>query len=348
MKAIVIREYGPVEVLKYETLPDPEPRAGEVRIRVHAASVNRMLDVAMRRGEQTHRKIILPVIPGVDCAGVVDKLGPEVKQWKVGDRVAAAGNMPLEPCPEDRNAYRGPTGMMGIHRPGGFAELVVVPSCILDSLPSNISFHEATVTTRHCPTAWNLLMNVAQLKPDDWALVMGAAGNLGSVGIQIAKNVVGAKVICAAGTAERVDIGLKLGADFGVNYTNEDIYERVMAITGGKGVNVLYDNIANPKVLPKAFLTLAHGGRLVTAGAHAGPVVPIDFQHLYDRRITIRGMPGYAVKDRPSCFEAVAAGKIKLKIDKVLPLSEAKVAHHLMETDISVGKIVLDPQLDQK
>jgi NADPH2:quinone reductase len=347
MKAIVIHEYGPAEALKYETLPDPEPRAGEVRVQVRAATVNRMLDVAMRRGEQLHRNIRLPVIPGVDCAGVIDKLGLGVSRWKVGDRVAAAGTMPLDPCSEDRSSYRGPVGMMGIHRPGGFADMVVLPACVLDPLPANISFHDAAIATRHCPTAWNLLVNIAQLKPGEWALIMGASGNLGRMGIQIAKNVIGARVICAAGTRERVEIGMELGADYGVNYVSEDICDRVMTITGGWGVDVLYDNIANPKVLPRAFLSIGKGGRLVTAGAHAGPVVPIDFFHLYDHRITIRGMPGYNAADRPSCFEAVASGKIKITVDRILPLSQARTAHLLMEGDIGVGKIVLDPTLDR-
>ena len=118
------------------------------------------------------------------------------------------------------------------------------------------------------PTAWNLLCNVAKLKARETVLVMGAGGNLGTVGIQIAKHVVGATVIAAAGSHERVRMGLDLGADHGVDYHARDIHEAVMEITGGRGVDVLYDNIANPRVLPRAFKTLALNGRMVTAGAH--------------------------------------------------------------------------------
>ena len=115
-------------------------------------------------------------------------------------RVAAAGVMPLEVCAEDGEGYRGPTGMMGIKRPGGFAELVAVPACAAVELPDRLDFHHAAVVMRHVPTAWNLLFNVAELKAGETVLVMGAGGNLGSIGIQIAKNVIGAKVIAAAGS----------------------------------------------------------------------------------------------------------------------------------------------------
>ncbi|HUB94495.1 MAG TPA: zinc-binding dehydrogenase [Stellaceae bacterium] len=345
MKAIVFHEFGPPDVLKYEDVPDPEPRFGEVRIRVHAGTVNRVLDVALRAGTQPQRNAKPPVIPGVDSAGVVDAVGEGVTRFKVGQRVAAAGTMPLEPCAEDGKAYAGPVGMMGIRRPGGFAELVCVPACAVDVLPDGLGFHEAAVALRHCPTAWNLLCNEAQLKAGEWVLIMGAGGNLGSIGIQLAKNVIGAKVICTAGSDARVRMGRELGADFAINYKTQDLRAEVLKITGGKGVDVLYDNIANPAVLPQAFKALAMNGRLVTAGAHGGPNVTIDFFYLYDHRITIRGMPGHKAEDVPKCYRAVADGKIKVQIAHVLPLSRAADAHRMIEADPGMGKIVLDPTM---
>ena len=156
MKAIVIHEYGPPDVLRYEEVPDPVPRAGEIRIKVHAATVNRVLDVSLRAGKETARGAVLPLIPGVDCAGIVDAVGPQVSRWRVGDRVAAAGFMPLNICAEDGSGYDGPRGMMGIKRPGGFAELVTVPACAAVALPEHLDFHRAAVVLRHVPTAWNL------------------------------------------------------------------------------------------------------------------------------------------------------------------------------------------------
>jgi NADPH:quinone reductase len=345
MKAIVLHEYGPPDVLRYEMVPDPEPRAGEIRIRVHAATVNRVLDVSLRAGKERARGAILPLIPGVDCAGVVDALGPGVTRWRRGMRVAAAGVMPLDICPQDGADYSGPIGMMGIKRPGGFAEMVAVPACAAIELPDALDFHHAAVTMRHVPTAWNLLVNVAELKAGETVLIMGAGGNLGSIGIQIAKNVIGANVIAAAGSDERVKMGLALGADHGVNYSTADLQAEVMKLTGGKGADVLYDNIANPKVLPNAFRAIGFDGRLVTAGAHAGPNVTIDFSHLYHKRITIKGRPGYQASDVPKCFAAAAEGKIKAQIERILPLARAAEAHRLVESGESSGKIVLDPTL---
>src|SRR6266851_3463760 len=346
MKAIVIHRYGPPEVLSFVTVPDPQPLEGEIRIRVHAATVNRVLDVSLRAGREGARGPQLPLIPGVDCAGIVDAVGPSVTRWREGMRVAAAGVMPLAVCREDGASYAGPTGMMGIKRPGGFAELVAVPACAAIALPDALDFHQAAVVVRHVPTAWNLLCNVAKLKAGETVLIMGAGGNLGTIGIQIAKNVIGAKVIAAAGSDDRVKMGLALGADHAVNYNTYDLTAEVMRLTGGKGVNVLYDNIANPKVLPKAFQAIGFGGRLVTAGAHAGPEVTIDFSHLYHQQITIKGRPGYHPPDRDKCFAAAVEGKIKAQIEKLLPLSRAAEAHRLVESGEVTGKIVLDPTLD--
>src|SRR5579863_8203595 len=138
MKAIVIHEFGPPEVLRYEELPDPIPRTGEIRIRVHAATVNRVLDVSLRAGKEPARGAALPFIPGVDCAGIVDAVGPQVSRWRAGDHVAAAGIMPLDVCAEDGSGYDGPRGMMGIKRPGGFAEKVAVPACAVVALPEHL------------------------------------------------------------------------------------------------------------------------------------------------------------------------------------------------------------------
>jgi NADPH:quinone reductase-like Zn-dependent oxidoreductase len=347
MKAIVIHEFGPPGVLKYEDVPDPEPRPGEIRIRVHAATVNRVLDVSLRAGREMFRKPVLPLIPGVDCAGVVDAVGPGVTRWKVGARAAAAGVMPLDVCNEDCSDYTGPEGMMGIKRPGGFAELVCVPACAGFEVPAGLDFHAAAVVMRHAPMAWNLLVNEGRLKAGETVLVMGAAGNLGTTGIQLAKNVIGARVIAAAGSNERVKLGVDLGADLGINYNTHDIAAEVLKFTGGKGVDMLYDNVANSKVLPKAFHAIGMNGRLVTAGAHGGPDVVIDFAHLYHKKITIMGRTGHKESDIPILFKAAAEGKLKAQIEKLLPLSRTAEAHRLVESGEVPGKIVLDPTLDR-
>ena len=168
-------------------------------------------------------------------------------------------------------------------------------------MPAGLDFRDAAVVMRHVADRWNLLFNIAELKKGETVLVMGAGGNLGSVGIQLAKNVAGATVITTAGSDDRCATGLKLGADHAINYNTHNIQDEVLRLTGGKGVNVLYDNIANPKVLPLAFMAIGFGGRLVTAGAHGGPNVTINMAHLYHKQITIRGRPATI---RPTCRNA--------------------------------------------
>ncbi len=348
MKAIVIHEFGPPEVLRYEDVPDPKVGPGDVLIRVRAATINRVLDCAVRRGEETRRNVRLPLIPGVDATGIVERVGSAVTNFKPGDHVAAEGRVPLEPCPicpENHAEECRPLGRIGIDRPGSNAELLAVPACGVIQIPREIGFAEAAVAMRHVPAAWNLIFRLARLQRDEWILVLGAAGNLGSVGIQIAKNIVGARVICAAGSDERVRVGLELGADYGINHQRDDLASEVMRITAGHGVDVVYDNVANPKVTPAAISAMAHHGRLVTAGAHGGPIVPVNFAQVYDRNLSILGTHGKYEEDRPKCFDAVLQGQIKVRFERIFPLREAAAAHRLLESNPGVGKLILDPTL---
>jgi NADPH:quinone reductase-like Zn-dependent oxidoreductase len=339
VKAIVMREFGAPEVMRLEEVATPEPGPGEVLIRVKAVSVNRTLDLIVRSGRYA-TPVQLPHVLGVDPSGVVEALGPSVTERKVGDRVVTMQFL-RPPSPTT------PPAIIGVHGWGGYAEYVKVPATLTRPIPQGVDFPTATVVARHAPTAFSLLRDTAQLKSGEWILVMGAAGGLASAGIQVAKYY-GAKVIAAAGADERVKAALGLGADHGINYNTRDLHAEVMRLTGGNGVNVLYDNIANPKVLPQAFLALGFRGRLVTAGAHGGPNVIINFAHLYHQQITIIGRPGNDPADLPKCFAAAAEGKIRPQIERIMPLKEAAAAHRLMESGEVTGKIVLDPTMGMR
>src|SRR5437899_5387425 len=228
-----MREFGPPEVMRLEEMNTPVPGPGEVLIRVHAVSVNRTLDLAVRAGTY------LPHILGVDPSGVVTAIGAGVTARKVGDRVATRQllHLPTESA--------GPL-ILGVHAWGGYAEYVKVPVEMTHTIPEGLDFVTATVVARHGPTALSMLRDVAKVKPDDWVLVMGASGGLGSAGIQIARGL-GAKVIAAAGADERVRAAVGLGADAGVNYRTEDLTDAVRKITGGRGVDVVFENIADPE-----------------------------------------------------------------------------------------------------
>ena len=173
------------------------------------------------------------------------------------------------------------------------------------------------------PTAFHLLRDRAKLKEGEWVLVMGAAGGLGSAGVQAAKYL-GAKVIAAAGADARVQVGLDLGADAGVNYRSQDLTAEVLRITAERGVNVVFENIGDPDLFPKAFAALSRHGRLVTAGGHGGGIVPLDVNRLYHNQITIIGATGETPEDVRLSLEAAAAGRFKVVIDQILPLAAGR------------------------
>jgi NADPH:quinone reductase-like Zn-dependent oxidoreductase len=158
--------------------------------------------------------------------------------------------------------------------------------------------------------------------------------------VQVAKYL-GARVIAAAGSAERVKAALALGADHGIDYRSQDLTAEARRITGGTGVNVVLDNISDPATFPKALAALGFQGRLVTAGAHGGGNVPLDVKHLYLNFITIYGNPGDTPENFKLALNVAAEGKLKVLIDKVLPLAEARQAHELVEARSGIGKVVL-------
>lgn len=349
MKAIVIHQFGGPEVLTFQDWPDPVPGPGEVLIRVHAVSVNRVLDIEVRKGTQTDRGIELPLIPGIDPSGEIVAVGDGVTTRAVGDRVAVLYRLDNAGISDDtRPGSRvGPT-MIGIHRQGGDAELIAVPEAATLPIPNQVTYPQATVICRHAPTAYKQVHRVANVQPGERVLVMGASGNLGSLVVQFARNA-GAEVIAAAGSDARVAVGLELGASHGINYRHEDLTEVVMGLTDGEGVDVVFDNIADPVTCPMAIRSLARGGRLVTSGAHGGPNVIVDFARLYDRELTLMGRGGSTNReDFQPCLEAAAEGKLGVHVAKVMKLSEAAEAHRTVEKDYGSGKIILDPTLDSQ
>jgi len=193
--------------------------------------------------------------------------------------------------------------------------------------------------------AFHLLVSKAEVRPAEWVLVMGATGALGNSCVQVAK-MLGATVIAGAGSDDRVAVALKQGADFGVNYRNSNLTEEVMKLTDGRGVDVVCENIADPTLWPVAFASLAMNGRLVTAGAHGGGTVPLDVKRLYMRRLRIFGAAGTHLADVEKSLRAAAEGMIRPILDRTLPLSEAALAHRIVEQNQITGKIILNPGLD--
>jgi NADPH:quinone reductase-like Zn-dependent oxidoreductase len=342
MRAVLMRRFGPPEVLEVEEVPIPSIGDDDVLVQVHAVSVNRTLDLMVRR-DGNNRNITLPAVLGVDPSGVVVATGKSVKDRKVGDRVATV-NLRCGTCDfclagEEEDCR---TDLhVGISRWGGYAEYVSMNAAATVPLPEGIPFPEATAVLRHFPTAFALARR-ASLRAGEWALVMGAAGALGACCVQVA-SLAGARVIAAAGADERVEAAMAYGAEAGVNYRSQDLAAEVMRITDGRGADVVFENIADPTLWPGAFNSLAYRGRLVTAGAHGGGRVELDVRRLYIRRLRLIGGPGNSHADIQRTLDLVASGQARVAINRVLPLEAAAEAHRLLEHDRVLGKVILTP-----
>jgi NADPH:quinone reductase-like Zn-dependent oxidoreductase len=334
MKAVVMHEFGGPEVLRYEDFPRPRPGPGEVLVEVHAVSVNRTLDLVVRAGAYG-APIALPHILGVDPSGTIAEVGEGVTERTIGERVVT---LPWRSKPV------GPVDAVGMQHLGGYAEFVKLPASATVPIPDGLGFAEATIVTRHAPQAFNLLRDRAGLKAGESVLVMGASGGLGSAGVQVAK-LLGATVIAGAGAPERVAAAVQLGADHGIDYRAEDLTARVLELTGGRGVDVVFENIADPGLFPQAFHAIARHGRLVTAGSHGGGEVPLDVKRLYLYQIAVMGSIGFTNDDVVASLAAAARGEFEVLIDEVLPLAQAAEAHRRVASREGVGKVILSPKL---
>jgi len=333
MKAIVIRSFGGPEVLMHEEMKTPSPGPGEVLVRVHAVSVNRTLDLIVREGRYAV-PVALPHILGVDPSGEIVAVGEGVSQRQIGARVVS---MPW------RNRATGQMEVPGVQRPGGYADYVCLPEAAVVPIPDGLGYAQATVVTRHAPQAFNLLRDRAQLKPGETVLIMGAAGGLGSAGVQVARHL-GGKVIAAAGSSERVAAAIRLGADSGIDYRHANLTEEVLTLTDGRGVDVVFENIADPVLFPQAFAALARHGRLVTAGSHGGGKVMLDVTRLYLFQLSVLGSLGCQRQDIESSLQLAASGRFEALIDCIMPLDQAVHAHRRVAAGEGIGKVVLAPQ----
>jgi NADPH:quinone reductase len=320
--------------MKLEDVPTPDPGPGEILVQVAAVSVNRTLDIIARSGKYP-RPIKLPHVLGVDPTGTVVALGAGVTKRKLGDRVCIASRRMAR-------AKGAPMTMLGIDTWGGYAQYVTLPEDITTTIPDALDFPTATVVARHAPLAFNLVRAKAQLKEGDWALVMGAAGGLGSLIVQAA-SFYGANVIAAAGADSRVAVGKELGAQYGINYRTQDLAQEVMKLTGNRGVDVVFENIADPELFPQALASIRRGGKLLTAGAHGGPVVPLNVSTLYMNALSVIGTTEHTEDDLHAAFDAATKNRLKVLIDRTLPLSDAVEAHRIVSERAGTGKVLLVP-----
>jgi putative PIG3 family NAD(P)H quinone oxidoreductase len=323
MKTIIFNRTGPPDVLQIVERPEPAPKAGEVLIDIHASALN-YSDLLQRRGTyvmKTEGENIL----GIECSGVIARLGAGVSGWQVGDQVCA-----LLPG-------------------GGYAKQVTVNAGFVLPCPTGMSLSEAAALPEAACTLWSNLRDIGRLQPGDTVLIHGGAGGVGSLAIQWAHQW-GARVLTTAGSPDKLQRCLELGADVAIDYRNEDFVEAVQRITEGRGVDVILDNMG-AGYLARNIDALAVDGRIVMIGLQSGREAPVHLGKMMGKRAALHTT---SLRDRSvAAKQAIVAGvlqdvwphlvsgAITPVIDRSFPLSAVADAHAYMESGSHVGKILL-------
>lgn len=342
MKAVYIAEQGGVEVLTYGAVPEPEIGPYDVKIRVRACALNR-LDVYTRAGVRgTRRTLSEPHILGSDVSGEVDDVGSAVRQVKPGDRVVAN---PVKTCGQCRFCIGGTEElcvkpeMLGSTTNGGYAEYVIVPAVNCIVLPESVSYEQAAALPTVFLPCWSILIRRAALQPWETVLVPSASSGVGTAAIQVAKNVIGARVIATTSSAQKVQLARELGADDVINYTEEDVAERIRELTG-RGVDVVIDHVG-ADVWPAAIASLNPGGRYGICGVTSGYKTDLQMGLMFLRHQTVFGVFMGRTEDLRQIVEMAGKGVIRGVVHKTFTLEESAQAHALMESRDFFGKLVL-------
>ncbi len=320
MRAIRVHDTGGPEVLRPEEMETPEPGAGEARVRVAVAGVN-YVDTYHRTGLYPKDR---PFVPGVEGAGTVEAVGPDVEHVAVGDRVAWAMS------------------------PGSYAEAAVVPAWRLVPVPAGVEIEVAAAVMVQGMTAHFLVTSTYPLEPGDVAVVHAAAGGVGLLLVQMAK-ARGATVIGTCSTAEKAERVRRAGADHVIRYTEVDFRPEVRRLTDGRGATVVYDSVGR-STFRESLASLRPRGMLVLYGQASGPVEPLDPQALAQGGSLFLTRPSLAhyTLDRAEVewragevLAAVRDGSLDVRIHEILPLEEAERAHRMLESRQTSGKLLL-------
>ncbi len=342
MRAILLDQHGPAENLRFvQDYPVPEPDAGEVRVRVRAAALNRV-DVWVRNG-WPGIKLRLPHILGADAAGDVDKVGSDVTGWNPGDRVVidpspSCGH--CEYCLSGRQNLCDEFKILGEDAEGTYAEYIVISARNLLKLPDNVPYAEAAAAALVYLTAWHSLITRGNLRAGETVLVVGASGGVNSASIQIAK-LAGAKVYAVASSASKAEHAKVIGADEVIDRSAEDWSKAVFQRTNRRGVDVVVDNVGK-ETLFGSIRALRKGGRILMVGNTSGPLAEVDLRYIFRKHISIIGSTMAPHSDFTTVMGLIFEGKLKSIVSAIYPLQQAADAHRALENGDMFGKIVLE------
>ena len=343
MKAVYIEEHGGPEVLTHGDLPEPEIGPNDIKVRVRACALNR-LDVFTRMGVRgTRIQFSGPHVLGGDIAGDVVETGSQVTRVGNGDRVLLSPKAVCRQCDYclagDDELCVGP-GMLSSIRPGGYAEFVAAPGTSAVVLPGSLGYEEAASIPTVFMPSWTILMRRAKLQSWETALIVSASSGVGTAAIQLAKHVIGARVIATTSSEEKAAQARDLGADEVIDYTHEDVAARIKELTGGRGVDVVVDHVGTD-AWDYAMPSLAQGGRYGICGVTSGYKAELQMGLLFLKNQTVFGAFMGRMSDLPRIVEMAGKGTIRGVVHQTYPLAEAAKAHEAMEARGFFGKLVL-------
>lgn len=340
MKAVLFQAHGGPEVLEYAEIATPEPGAGEVLVRLHAAALNR-LDLWVRDG-WPGIKLQLPHIPGADGAGVVAATGMGVSHWNEGDRVVINANLSCgecEYCISGRDHMCRKWQLLGETTRGTYAEYIVVPERNLIRVPEDFSLEGAAAAALVYQTAWHSLITRGGLKAGETVLIVGASGGVNTASIQIAV-MAGAEVIVVGSGEKKLELAASLGAKQLIDRSREENWSKtVFEITGRQGVDVVVDNVGSTFMY--SFRAAKKGGRILTVGNSGGPKIEIDNRFMFSKHLSLLGSTMAPRSEVETVMRLVFEGKLRPVIDRSYPLADAAAAQERLAQGAQMGKITL-------
>lgn len=343
MNAMIFKKTGGVENLEYTQVAQPAPGAGEVLVRVKACAINH-LDLWILTGSIA-APISMPHILGCDIAGEVAAVGTGVRGIKIGERVIVAPGIRSGQSDFYKSGIWDSLApgyqIVGFQNNGGYAEFAKVPAENIIPVSKKFSFEEWAAIPLVFLTAWHMLVTHAKLQKNETVLIQAAGSGIGSAAIQIAKHL-GAKVITTVGNDLKSKRAKKLGADHVINYRKKDFVSEVKSLTRNQGVDVAFEHIG-PETISKSVQCLKKRGRLVHCGVTSGALATLDLRHLYFNQIQLQGSYMGGLKELKQVIALAEKGKLKPVVDKIFPLSKARIALTRMLNRKNFGKIILVP-----